>query len=48
VTAVVAERRAGLERSRTAVVAETAHDDAPRSFLTRVQQWLGLPGWAGN
>ncbi len=48
VTAVVAERRAGLERSRSAVVAESAHDDAPRSFLARVQHWLKLPGWAGN
>jgi small-conductance mechanosensitive channel/CRP-like cAMP-binding protein len=48
VTGLVAERRLGLERSRSSVHAESAHGDAPRSFLARVQQWLKLPGWAGN
>ena len=48
VTALVAERRLGLERSRSSVHADAAHDEAPRSFLARVQQWLKLPGWAGN
>ena len=43
VTAVVAQRRLGLERSRTVVTSETAGDGAPRSFFARVQQFLGLP-----
>jgi len=48
VTAVVAERRLGLERSRAVVVAEGPQGEAPRTFLARVQQWLRLPGWGAT
>jgi small-conductance mechanosensitive channel/CRP-like cAMP-binding protein len=44
ISSAVAERRLGLERSRAVVAEEGAPADAPRSFLARVQQWLGLPG----
>ena len=39
----VAERRLGLERSRTDVAAVAALPGTPRSFLSRVQQFLRLP-----
>ena len=43
VGAAVAERRLGLERSRQEVAATAVVDDAPRSFLARIQQFLRLP-----
>jgi small-conductance mechanosensitive channel/CRP-like cAMP-binding protein len=39
----VAERRLGLERSRQEVAAAAVVDEAPRSFLARIQQFLRLP-----
>jgi CRP-like cAMP-binding protein len=39
----VAERRAGLARTRTETATVDAAPEAPRSFLARVQQFLGLP-----
>jgi CRP-like cAMP-binding protein len=42
VTAVVAERLAGLARSRDTVAAAGAAADAPRSFLLKVREFLRL------
>ena len=42
VTAVVEDRRAGLNRSRTVATAAVAKADVPRTFLERVQQFLRL------
>jgi small-conductance mechanosensitive channel len=42
VTGVVAERRIGLERSRDAAAGAAAAEEAPRSFLLRVRQFLRL------
>ena len=42
VTAVVAERQAGLARSRDTMAAAGAAADAPRSFLLKVREFLRL------
>jgi small-conductance mechanosensitive channel/CRP-like cAMP-binding protein len=42
VTGVVAQRRVGLERTREAVAGATTAEEAPRSFLLRVRQFLRL------
>jgi small-conductance mechanosensitive channel/CRP-like cAMP-binding protein len=44
VTSVVEERRAGLERTKLAVVTPVAVQEARRSLLSRVQQFLRLSG----
>ena len=42
VTAVVAERQAGLARSRDTMASAGAAADAPRSFLLKVREFLRL------
>ena len=46
VTSVVEDRRAGLERTKMAVVTPVAVQEAKRTLLSRVQQFLRLPGRA--
>jgi small-conductance mechanosensitive channel/CRP-like cAMP-binding protein len=43
ISQAVEQRRTGLEETRRAATAAPTTDDAPRSFLARVQQFLRLP-----
>jgi small-conductance mechanosensitive channel/CRP-like cAMP-binding protein len=46
VTSLVGERRAGLERTKLAAAVPVAVQEAKRSLMSRVQQFLRLPGRA--